>query len=97
VSRDRNGFSEPSVDELDQELLEPDEVLPEERLEPRIDREPEPPGEIEIQRAAETAEAPPAEPPAEDFLEETPDFLEETPEHDRLWFEQREPKDFNFD
>jgi hypothetical protein len=35
--------------------------------------------------------------PAEDLLEETPDFLEETPEHDRLWFEQRPPKDFEFD
>ena len=34
---------------------------------------------------------------AEDVLEETPDFLEETPEHDRLWFEQRPPRDFNFD
>jgi hypothetical protein len=33
----------------------------------------------------------------EDVLEETPDFLEETPEHDRLWFEQRPPRDFNFD
>jgi hypothetical protein len=33
----------------------------------------------------------------EDLLEETPDFLQETPEHDRLWFEQRPPRDFNFD
>jgi hypothetical protein len=32
----------------------------------------------------------------EDPLEATPDFLEETPEHDRLWFEQKEPKDFDF-
>ncbi|HUR85670.1 MAG TPA: hypothetical protein VMY78_10015 [Solirubrobacteraceae bacterium] len=37
------------------------------------------------------------EPDPEDILEETPDFLEETPEHDRLWFEQRPPRDFNFD
>jgi hypothetical protein len=37
------------------------------------------------------------EPDGEDLLEETPDFLEETPEHDRLWFEQRPPRDFNFD
>jgi hypothetical protein len=34
---------------------------------------------------------------AEDLLEETPDFLQETPEHDRLWFEQRPPRDFDFD
>lgn len=32
----------------------------------------------------------------EDPLEGTPDFLEETPDHDRLWFEQKEPKDFDF-
>ncbi|MGB0120556.1 MAG: hypothetical protein WBP55_06355 [Solirubrobacterales bacterium] len=32
----------------------------------------------------------------EDPLEATPDFLEETPEHDRLWFEQKPPKDFEF-
>jgi hypothetical protein len=35
--------------------------------------------------------------PEEDVLEETPDFLQETPEHDRLWFEQRPPRDFDFD
>jgi hypothetical protein len=32
----------------------------------------------------------------DDVLEETPDFLHDTPEHDRLWFEQRPPKDFDF-
>jgi hypothetical protein len=47
---------------------------------------------------------PPSEPAAaapaagdEDVLEETPDFLQETPEHDRLWFEQKPPRDFDFD
>jgi hypothetical protein len=33
----------------------------------------------------------------EDVLEETPDFLQDTPDHDRLWFEQRQPRDFDFD
>jgi hypothetical protein len=33
----------------------------------------------------------------EDVLEETPEFLQDAPEHDRLWFEQRPPKDFDFD
>lgn len=33
----------------------------------------------------------------EDVLEETPEFLQDTPEHDRLWFEQKPPKDFDFD
>jgi hypothetical protein len=36
------------------------------------------------------------DPEAEDVLEETPEFLQETPEHDRLWFEQKPPKDFDF-
>ena len=48
----------------------------------------------------EAAEHPPVagdDAPAEhDELEETPDFLQETPEHDRLWFEQKPPKDFDF-
>ncbi len=33
----------------------------------------------------------------EDILEETPDFLADTPDHDRLWFEQKPPPDFDFD
>ena len=33
----------------------------------------------------------------EELLEETPEFLQDTPDHDRLWFEQRPPKDFDFD
>jgi hypothetical protein len=37
------------------------------------------------------------EPAAEDVLGETPEFLQETPEHDRLWFEQKPPRDFDFD
>ena len=48
------------------------------------------------------APAPPAPPAAtpeageHDELEETPEFLQETPEHDRLWFEQKPPRDFDF-
>ncbi len=47
----------------------------------------------------ETATARPLdeEEPAEDVLEETPDFLRDTPEQERLWFEQRPPRDFDFD
>ena len=33
----------------------------------------------------------------EDVLEETPDFLLDTPEQEQLWFEQRPPRDFDFD
>ncbi|MGO9960346.1 MAG: hypothetical protein ACLP50_30955 [Solirubrobacteraceae bacterium] len=36
-------------------------------------------------------------PSDEDMLEETPEFLQDTPDHDRLWFEQRPPRDFDFD
>jgi hypothetical protein len=58
---------------------------------------PEPPAEPKPQDAT------PAEPPApsssshEDVLEDTPEFLEDTPEDDNLWFEQKPPKDFDFD
>lgn len=48
--------------------------------------------EFEAQAHGSVPEA--AEP--DDVLEETPDFLQDTPEHDRLWFEQRPPKDFDF-
>ncbi|MCX6390239.1 MAG: hypothetical protein NT122_06370 [Solirubrobacterales bacterium] len=34
---------------------------------------------------------------SEDVLEGTPDFLAETPDHDKLWFEQSGPRDFDFD
>jgi hypothetical protein len=37
------------------------------------------------------------QPGDEDMLEETPEFLQDTPDHDRLWFEQRPPRDFDFD
>ncbi len=38
----------------------------------------------------------PGDEDVEDVLEETPDFLRETPEQERLWFEQRPPRDFDF-
>lgn len=48
--------------------------------------------------AEQAGEAKPDEVDGEqhDVLEETPDFLQETPEHDRLWFEQKPPRDFDF-
>ena len=47
---------------------------------------------LEQRRAAPTPDG-----GEEDVLEETPDFLQETPEHDRLWFEQKPPRDFDWD
>jgi hypothetical protein len=32
----------------------------------------------------------------DDVLADTPEFLRDSPEDDELWFEQREPKDFDF-
>jgi hypothetical protein len=33
----------------------------------------------------------------DELLKQTPEFLQETPEHDRLWFEQGPPQEFDFD
>ncbi len=53
---------------------------------------------LEWEMPADTAAREAAtEEPDEDVLEETPDFLRDTPEQDRLWFEQRPPRDFDFD
>ena len=49
----------------------------------------EPVAEDAVPEAGEEAE--------DDVLEETPEFLQETPEHDKLWFEQKPPRDFDFD
>jgi len=100
-------------DELDQALEAPRDAEPEPAAaeiepEPEIEEPAEPdeePESEEYEAPPETAEEPaPAaesEPESahheEDVLEETPDFLEETPEDDQLWFEQKPPKDFDFD
>jgi hypothetical protein len=97
-------------EDSDQDLLEPDEVLPRESLESNGSYAPPPPVEREREAYDREAEEPhedpldeweeePAEEPpqTEDVLQETPEFLEETPEHDRLWFEQKPPKDFDLD
>jgi hypothetical protein len=54
---------------------------------------------LEWEMPSEEAHAAPEEEaePDPDVLEETPDFLRETPEHERLWFEQQPPRDFDFD
>jgi hypothetical protein len=59
---------------------------------PWLDDEPdEVPADEALEKRAEPATG------EEDVLEETPDFLQETPEHDRLWFEQKPPRDFDWD
>jgi hypothetical protein len=84
------------------EPIEPEEAPePEAEQQPWPEEEPDevPSGDaLEHSPAAEAdADAEAAEPESEDVLEETPDFLQETPEHDRLWFEQRPPRDFDWD
>jgi hypothetical protein len=72
--------------------------------EPEVGHEGDAPGYDEDPWLAEDEDEPAARPPeedvrrdADDVLEETPDFLQETPEHDRLWFEQKPPRDFDWD
>ena len=59
---------------------------------PWLDDEPD---QVPADEALERRGPPPTG--EEDVLEETPDFLQETPEHDRLWFEQKPPRDFDWD
>jgi hypothetical protein len=80
------------------------EIEPELEIDEPAEPDDEPESE-EYEAPPETAEEPApvaeSEPETahheEDVLEETPDFLEETPEDDQLWFEQKPPKDFDFD
>ena len=95
--------AEPAVEAEVEEPLEEEEDFEE------ISEEHEIPatGEHEIvEEESEEQEPPPLAatepnpPPAashEDVLEDTPEFLEDAPEDDELWFEQKPPKDFDFD
>ncbi|MCW3065092.1 MAG: hypothetical protein JWN32_2264 [Solirubrobacterales bacterium] len=73
------------------------ENVPEEPLTPAAPQPPEPGGEPTTEWDFDEEE--PAGPAVkdDDVLEETPEFLQETPEHDKLWFEQKPPRDFDFD
>jgi hypothetical protein len=64
---------------------------------PGYDEDPwlEEPDEVPAEESLEPRRERPAQ--DEDVLEETPEFLQETPEHDRLWFEQKPPRDFDWD
>ncbi len=88
------------------ELPEGEPGIPEEPTEghaaaaPGYDEDPwleDEPDEVPADEALERRDS--QQPPTgeEDVLEETPDFLQETPEHDRLWFEQKPPRDFDWD
>jgi hypothetical protein len=86
-------------DELDQALEAPlvedeEPVAEAPAVEERTSEEHEQP-----EAAAEPEQRPNFDPDTghEDVLEDTPDFLEDAPEDDELWFEQKPPKDFDFD
>jgi hypothetical protein len=88
-------------DELDQALEAPrdsESSLADEPEAEVVDAEVVEESEVDEEEPKPAEESEPAAPRAdEDVLEETPDFLEETPEDDQLWFEQKPPKDFDFD
>jgi hypothetical protein len=72
-----------------------EETLPEEEpLEPFEDDTPHEDDELDEEELEDDDGHPDED---ADVLEDTPDFLQETPEHDRLWFEQKPPRDFDFD
>jgi hypothetical protein len=95
---------------VDAEEEEDDDFWSEQRLSDELDQALEAPlteedegEEVEYEQISEEHEQP--KPQAnydpdtghEDVLEDTPDFLEDAPEDDELWFEQKPPKDFDFD
>jgi hypothetical protein len=96
----------PEIDEPPEMPGEPEPEPAERALAPEPEPAPEPGDEEDPWLVEELAdpeprpEPPAPEPPAaegEDVLEETPEFLQETPEHDRLWFEQKPPRNFDWD
>jgi hypothetical protein len=86
---DEAEIEEPAEDEEDFEEISEEYEIPAAReheiAEPEDDAEGDEPA------------APTSASSHEDVLEDTPDFLEDAPEDDDLWFEQKPPKDFDFD
>jgi hypothetical protein len=90
---------EPPIESLDtvehpfpEEIVEGEE--PHEDASPSdehtVPEDPEPSGDAAGEGEAREGEE------DEDVLADTPEFLKDRPEDDELWFEQREPKDFDF-
>jgi hypothetical protein len=89
------GEDEPFAAEADDELapeLEPEREAPDPGATQEYD-----PFADEEQADEDTEPRAEVDEEGRDVLEDTPDFLQETPEHDRLWFEQKPPRDFDFD
>jgi hypothetical protein len=104
----RNEFAQPEEEPAAAVAPEPEPPLQEEPPAPEPAPAEPPAGQEEdpwLPDDDERDEVPAEEslqPPAprgedDDVLDQTPDFLQETPEHDRLWFEQKPPRDFDWD
>jgi hypothetical protein len=81
---------EPTDDAASEPPIESLETVEHELPQQEPEQEPEP--AVEPEEASKEGEAD----QGEDMLADTPDFLRDAPEDDELWFEQREPKDFDF-
>jgi hypothetical protein len=90
---ERADLTEPLPPAGEEPAFEPDDPM--DPLDPR-EPDPEPAAGATPPRGFDVVTEPDLD-EEEDVLEETPDFLQETPEHDRLWFEQKPPRDFDFD
>lgn len=92
---EEEGEEEIDVRDLDLDLDDAFEDLGEEPVEDEDARseggEPPAPGHGAPEEGGEPAAG------EEDLLEETPEFLRDAPDSDALWFEQGEPRDFDFD
>lgn len=105
ASEIRASRAEAPAEALDEEDEEDEEFWSEQRLSDELDQALESPlaEEQELPPLSEEDEDelphPDYDPDTghEDVLEDTPDFLEDAPEDDELWFEQKPPKDFDFD
>jgi len=75
------------------------EPEPQPRFPPHPAEPPEPSAPAHLDQETEEYELEPEGEGEEgdDVLESTPEFLQDAPDHDRLWFEQRPPRDFDFD
>jgi hypothetical protein len=101
--------AEPAPAEPIESLDTVEHSLPEETVEPEAPPADEPAHEPEgeaVPAIEEHTDSPAEKEPhpdqeegeeeEEDVLADTPEFLKDAPEDDELWFEQREPKDFDF-
>jgi len=91
--------AEPLPEPPVESVAEPEPVAEEPTVveEPQPVEEPDP--TPDTRHPAPDTQDPAPDPPSsdDDVLEETPEFLQDAPEHDRLWFEQKPPRDFDFE